>query len=305
MLCGGQGNKYSQTMKKNLLFVIGAIVTMCMASCSTGRYLNNSQNVNLTQTQVVLSQANFQVVKQVKVTFVYKNLHSMRFNASQLQASAYAALVEEAKLTGAQALINVTMEQVQRQEHNFVSCVFRLSPKYEQAITVSGTVIEFLPAGIAPTHSAVVESYRYGEPLAESDSTVVTPTQSTDNTAITQDTIPTNSVATQDTTQTKMVQPIKVVYPLPTVDANSHKPSYTLMKERYNTHYPWFWEAIMEVCNYYSYYDSTQEIDKVTQFLLSDNEEQINALMQQVSVKRNLSRAQMAGLFLYYAKQQD
>lgn len=253
---------------------------MCMASCSTGRYLNNSQNLNLTQTQVVLSEANFQVVKQVKVTFVYKNLHSMRFNASQLHASAYAALIEEAKLTGAQALINVTMEQVQRQEHDFVSCVFRLAPKYEQAITVSGTVIEFLPAGIAPTHSAVVESYRYGEPLAEPDSTKNEP------------------IIQEDTISTKKVYP----YPLLPVENNSHKPLYTLMKERYSTQYPWFWDAVMEVKGYLL--DYPQENEKVTQFLLSDNEEQINALMQKIAdVGKNLSTSQMAGVFLYYAQQ--
>ncbi|MCI5681785.1 MAG: hypothetical protein MR293_07450 [Bacteroidales bacterium] len=106
-------------MNKSIKFLLVAVAAISMASCSTGYYLSNSQNVNLSQTQVVLSQANFQVVKQVKVTYVYKNLHSMRFNASQMKESAYAALVKEAKLTGAQTLINVTMEQVQRKSQNF------------------------------------------------------------------------------------------------------------------------------------------------------------------------------------------
>ncbi len=105
-----------------------------MASCSTGRYLNNSQNVNLNQTQVVLSQANFKVVKQISTTYVYKS--SMKFSADQLKESAYAALVKEAKLTGFQTIVNITMEQVDRASGFWV-------PKYQQAVLVSGTVIEF------------------------------------------------------------------------------------------------------------------------------------------------------------------
>lgn len=144
-------------MKKQLMYLLTAIVTIGMASCSTGRYVNNSQNVNLSQTQVVLSQANFRVVKQVSVSYVYKNLHTMRFNASQLKESAYAALVKKAQLTGAQTIINVTMEQIQRESHNFWTALL-FAPKYEQAILVSGTVIEFLPEGVTPTYSDAIES---------------------------------------------------------------------------------------------------------------------------------------------------
>lgn len=122
-------------MKKNFLFIIVAAMAMSMASCSTGRYLNNSSNVNLNQTQVVLSQANFKVVKQISATYVYKS--TMKFNADQLKESAYAALVKEAKLTGSQTIVNITMEQVDRASGMLI-------PKYQQAIVVSGTVIEFI-----------------------------------------------------------------------------------------------------------------------------------------------------------------
>lgn len=121
-------------MKKNLLFAFVAVIAMSMASCSSGRYLNNSSNVNLNQTQVVLSQANFKVVKHISTTYVYKS--SMKFSADQLKESAYAALVKEANLTGSQTIVNVTMEQVNR-VHGFY---FK---KYQQAVVVSGTVIEF------------------------------------------------------------------------------------------------------------------------------------------------------------------
>ena len=61
----------------------------------------------------------------------------LKFSADQLQQSAYAALIKEAKLTGSQVLINVTMEQVQRVSGVVVA-------KEDNAILVTGTVIEFL-----------------------------------------------------------------------------------------------------------------------------------------------------------------
>lgn len=143
-------------MKKHLMYSLLAIVTIGLTGCSAGYYVSNSQNVNLSQTQVVLSQANFRVVKQLSVTYVYTNKHTMKFDANQMKESAYAALVKKAKLTGAQTIINVTMEQIQRKSENFWTILF--APKYEQAIVVSGTVIEFLPEGVKPSHSSVVES---------------------------------------------------------------------------------------------------------------------------------------------------
>ncbi len=122
---------------KKLSFLIALGVGLFMASCSTGRYVTNSQNLNLNQTQVVLSEANFKVVKNVSTSVVYKK--NLRFDAEQLKQSAYAALVKEAKLTGSQTLINVTMEQVKRERLPF----FLGITKEENAIIVSGTVIEF------------------------------------------------------------------------------------------------------------------------------------------------------------------
>lgn len=52
-------------MKNKIMYLPIAIILIGMVGCSTGRYVNNTQNVNLNQTQVVLSQANFQVVKQI------------------------------------------------------------------------------------------------------------------------------------------------------------------------------------------------------------------------------------------------
>lgn len=97
---------------KKINFLIVAVIAVFMASCSTGRYVSNSTNLNLNQTQVVLSEANFKVVKTVQTYVVYKN--TMKFDPEQLKQSAYAALLREADLKGAQTIINVTMEQVER-----------------------------------------------------------------------------------------------------------------------------------------------------------------------------------------------
>ena len=121
---------------KKLIYVAVAFVALGMASCSTGNYVTSSFNLNQNQTQVVLSEANFKVVKQVSTSVVYKQ--GLKFDAEQLKQSAYAALLKEAKLTGSQTLINVTSEQVRREKLNMFGF-----PKYENAILVSGTVIEF------------------------------------------------------------------------------------------------------------------------------------------------------------------
>lgn len=121
---------------KKLVYAIIAVVAMGMASCSTGNYVTSSLNLNQNQTQVVLSEANFKVVKQVSTSIVYTS--KLKFDAQQLKQSAYAALVKEAKLQGSQTLVNITLEQVRREARNMFGF-----PKYENAILVSGTVIEF------------------------------------------------------------------------------------------------------------------------------------------------------------------
>lgn len=123
------------SMRRMFVVFIVSVVAMLFVGCSTGKYLDNSQNVNLNQTQVVLSQANFRVVKQVSTLYVYKS-SMKKFNANQLKESAYAALVREAELTGAQAIINVTMEMVEREGGYFFKT-------FQQSVLVSGTVIEF------------------------------------------------------------------------------------------------------------------------------------------------------------------
>ena len=88
----------------------------------------------MNQTQVVLSNANFKVVKQVQKIVIFEQKYN--FSKMQLKESAYAALVREANLQGSQAIINVTFEEVQRVSGAMV-------PKTQSAVLVQGTVIEF------------------------------------------------------------------------------------------------------------------------------------------------------------------
>lgn len=123
---------------KKFSFVIALGVGLLMASCSTGRYVTNSHNLNLNQTQVVLSEANFKVVKHVQTSVVYKK--NLKFSAEQLKQSAYAQLVKEADLKGSQTIVNVTMEPIERAKLPFLGLGIK---KHEGAVVVSGTVIEF------------------------------------------------------------------------------------------------------------------------------------------------------------------
>ncbi len=112
------------------------LIGLGLSSCSVGRYVNPSQNLNLNQTQVVLSDANFRVVKHVTTSVIYTQ-SAMRFDSDQLYQSAYAELLREANLTGSQALINVTVELVERTSGIWFK-------RTDCAIVASGIVIEFI-----------------------------------------------------------------------------------------------------------------------------------------------------------------
>lgn len=124
---------------RQLNFIKNVIVVAAVAftSCSFGKYVNNTANVNENQTQVVLSQANYKIVKNVSTQVLYTQ--KFKFDSKQLQQSAYNALREEAALKGSQALINVTLEEINQTNYN----LFGIPKSCKQAILVSGTVIEF------------------------------------------------------------------------------------------------------------------------------------------------------------------
>ncbi|MGM9838410.1 MAG: DUF6567 family protein [Paludibacteraceae bacterium] len=121
---------------KKLICVAIAIIALGMTGCSSTKYITNSSNLHMNQTQVVLSNANFKVVKEVSTYFTYK--HKQKLDSELLKQSAYAALVREARLTGSQTLIHVTLEQVSRGKRSLFC-----GDKSDNVILVSGVVIEF------------------------------------------------------------------------------------------------------------------------------------------------------------------
>lgn len=123
-------------MKQNIYLCALAVAAIAFSSCSTGRYVNNSLNLNQNQTQVVLSTNNFRVVKTVSAFVEYKG-STFKFNKEQLQQNAYAELIRKANLKGSQMLVNVTLENVQQEEWGL------LLRKYHNGIMAQGVVIEF------------------------------------------------------------------------------------------------------------------------------------------------------------------
>ena len=122
-------------MKK--FFILACVVcAVLFTSCSTGRYLGHSENVNVNQTQVVLSHNNFKVVKEVSVSVMFEQKNF--FKASYLKQTAYGELVKEANLKGSQALINVTFEEVKREKETALG-----KTKFQSAVLARGIVIEF------------------------------------------------------------------------------------------------------------------------------------------------------------------
>jgi hypothetical protein len=121
---------------KKLFFAVFAVCAMFLTSCSSGKYLGHSENVNVNQTQVVLSHNNFKVVKEVSTVVIFEERYI--FKREYLKQSAYGELVKEANLKGSQALINVTFEEVQRVKESLGR-----KPKTQSAILARGIVIEF------------------------------------------------------------------------------------------------------------------------------------------------------------------
>ena len=120
-------------MKKFLIKVVMAVAAVIMfASCGVSSHL--TANANLNQTNVVLSQKNFHVVKtveaEVSATYIF-GIGGLRQQA--LKDNAIAKLTENAGLTGSQALVNITFKSSSKMIlcYNKVTC-------YAEA-----TVIEF------------------------------------------------------------------------------------------------------------------------------------------------------------------
>lgn len=123
-------------MKKIFFAAVLFCTALCLTGCESAYYLTSTQslNINQNQTQIVLSNNNFRVVKNVQTYMIYpKNLS---LTSETLRQSAYVELLKAAKLEGSQVLTNVVVEKI-----TVDSGVFLL--KKDVGIMVSGTVIEF------------------------------------------------------------------------------------------------------------------------------------------------------------------
>lgn len=119
---------------KKLLFKVAMAVAAIFLLAGCGVSSNLTTNANLNQTNVVLSQKNFHVVKtvesEVSATYVF-GIGGLSKNA--LKANAVAELTKKANLTGSQALVNVTIKSSAK-----VFVVFAKTTYYAE-----GTVVEF------------------------------------------------------------------------------------------------------------------------------------------------------------------
>ena len=140
-------------MKKFLYLFVVAIVII---SCKPGAYIPHATNHFGAQTQVVLNQANFRVVRNIEVVVEVNNTNLRRAEAEN---SAYGELLREANLTGSQVLINVVFEEIIRGEYE------------RQYIAARATIIEFLDENGNPT---VSQSYRpsNAQPVNETKNSV-------------------------------------------------------------------------------------------------------------------------------------
>ncbi|MBQ5738381.1 MAG: hypothetical protein IIV55_04970 [Alistipes sp.] len=97
-------------MKK--LFYLAALLISVFTLSSCGVSSNLTTNVNAIQTNVVLSEANFHVVKQVEGTVTASYFCGLGgVSKKTLRDTAIEELTKNAELTGSQALVNVTVKQ--------------------------------------------------------------------------------------------------------------------------------------------------------------------------------------------------
>lgn len=128
------------------------LVVLLTAGCARGYYAPHNVNQFGTQTQVVLGQANFRIVRNLEVVIDINNTNLKR---ADVEKSAYAELLRRANLTGSQALINVVIEEVRRESSNIFRVLFSGIPKVTQHVAARATIIEFLDETGNPIPSVV------------------------------------------------------------------------------------------------------------------------------------------------------
>lgn len=120
-------------MKAIKSIIVAIFAVLLVSSCGVSS--NLTANKNLNQTNVVLSQNNFEVVKTVSAEVSATYVFGMGgIGKRAMKANAVAELTKEAGLTGSQALVNITVKQ------SGISILGVYSKMY---FIAEGTVIEF------------------------------------------------------------------------------------------------------------------------------------------------------------------
>ena len=119
---------------KNLFAKLLVVISAALLLTSCGISQDLTTNANLNQTNVVLSQNNYHVVKTVEASATAKYWFGIGgLSKKSLQQNAVAELTKKAELSGSQALVNVTVKSSAK-----VLLIFGEVTYYAQ-----GTVIEF------------------------------------------------------------------------------------------------------------------------------------------------------------------
>ena len=122
----------SNIMKKFFAGLVMVVLATMLTGCATSTYLTT--NVNLNQTNVVLQEKNFHIVKTVEAKASSTHFLGLGgIGRKALKRNAVAELTTKANLTGAQALINITVKED-------IQTVFVWS---RRTVRATGTVIEF------------------------------------------------------------------------------------------------------------------------------------------------------------------
>ena len=127
-------------MKKINYFFTLLFVACVVSSCSIGSYVPSTLNIGGVSTQVVLSQANFRVVRNIETVVDINNYNLRR---ADVEKSAFAELTRKYPLTGSQAYINVVLEEVRRESYTSL----------KQHVAIRATIIEFLQENGQPVQS--------------------------------------------------------------------------------------------------------------------------------------------------------
>ena len=120
-------------MKHLSLLVTSVLLLLFASGCGISSYMTQNQNQN--QTNVVLSDNNYKVVKTVEATVENSYVFGIGgLSKKALMSNAVSELTKKANLTGSQALVNVTV-QVQ----NKIILVWN-----RKTVVAHGTVVEFI-----------------------------------------------------------------------------------------------------------------------------------------------------------------